>query len=340
MNIKNNFPTITFAFLAGFLLSFGQIHLESKPQKWSSKLSQAELKSKLTILAADDMEGRDTGSSGQKKAGQFIVSYYEDLKIPHPATMDSYFQVVPAAFLNAKKNQNLSDSANILAFIEGTDLKEEIVVLSAHYDHIGIKNGQIHNGADDDGSGTVALMEIAKVLQMAKNDGKGPRRSVLIFHATGEEHGLLGSQYYSEHPVFAWDKTIVDINIDMIGRRDEKHNDNNGYVYLIGSSFLSSELHQICEQVNETSTKLDLDFTYNNKKDPNRFYYRSDHYNFAKNGVPSVFVFSGVHADYHQPTDDVEKIEFDAMLKRTQLSFGILWEVANRDKRLVVDGSN
>lgn len=303
---------------------------------YSNLITENSLKTNLTIIASDEMQGRDTGSSGQKKAGEYIVNFYKNNNVSHPPITEDYYQKIPASFLNAKYNENLPDSENIWVFIEGTDKKNEIVVLSAHYDHVGTKNGEIYNGADDDGSGTVGLMEIAKALQKAKAEGNGPRRSVLILHVTGEEHGLHGSRFYSENPLYPLANTVADVNIDMIGRRDEFHEDNN-YVYVIGSDYLSSDLYNICEEVNKKNVNLVLDYKYNDKKDPNRFYYRSDHYNFAKNGIPSVFLFNGTHADYHQPTDDVEKIEFDALCKRTKYAFGIVWEIANRENKLVVD---
>lgn len=294
------------------------------------------LKKNLTVIASDEMQGRETGSDGQKKAGKYIIQFYQNNQVTFPPKAENYYQHIPAAFLNAKYKENLPDSENIWAFIEGTDKKDEIVVLSAHYDHVGVKNGEIHNGADDDGSGTVALMEIAKALQNAKNEGKGVRRSVLILHFTGEEHGLHGSRYYSENPLYPLANTVANVNIDMIGRTDKFHKNNN-YVYVIGSDYLSSDLYNICEEVNNKYTKMELDYKYNDKKDPNRFYYRSDHYNFAKHGIPSVFLFNGTHADYHEPTDDVDKIEFDALTKRTKYALGIVLEIANRENKLVVD---
>ena len=283
------------------------------------------------------MEGRETGSEGQKKAGKYLISQYEKAGISYPKGATSFYQIVPADFLNAKRNKNLPDSENIWAFIEGSEKPEEIVVLSAHYDHVGIKNGEVYNGADDDGSGTVAIMEIAKALQKAKKKGHGPKRSVLILHVTGEEHGLHGSRYYSENPLFPLANTIADVNIDMIGRRDVLHADSNNYIYVIGSDYLSTDLFNICEKANQENTNLFLDYKFNDKKDPNRFYYRSDHYNFAKHGVPSVFLFNGVHDDYHKATDEVEKIEFDALHKRTQYAFAIVWELANAKNRPMVD---
>ena len=306
-------------------------------QKYINTISSEELKTHLYIVASDEMEGRETGSEGQKKAGNYLISQYQKNKIPHPKGAKNYYQNIPAAFLNAKRNENLPDSENIWAFIEGSEKPNEIVVISAHYDHVGIKNGEIYNGADDDGSGTVALLEIAQAFAQAKKEGHGPKRSILFLHVTGEEHGLHGSRFYSENPLFPLVNTVADVNIDMIGRRDEAHANSNNYVYIIGSDYLSSDLYTICEETNKKHINLDLDYTYNDRKDPNRFYYRSDHYNFAKNGIPSVFLFNGTHADYHKATDEVEKIEFDALAKRTQYAFIIAWEIANRENRLIID---
>lgn len=315
----------------------GDLNSEATVNKYRNTITTAELKKHLTIIASDEMEGRETGSEGQKKAGRYMIDQYKADKISFPKGASDYYQKVPAAFLNAKRNEGLPDSENIWAFIEGTEKPDEIVVVSAHYDHVGMKNGEVYNGADDDGSGTVALMEIAQAFQKAKKDGYGPKRSILILHVTGEEHGLHGSRYYSENPLFALDKTVADVNIDMIGRRDDPHANTNNYIYVIGADRLSSDLDKIVRETNDKFVKLDLDFKFNDRNDPNRFYNRSDHYNFAKHGIPSVFFFSGVHPDYHKPGDDVEKIEWDALLKRTHLAFVTAWEIANRAERLVVD---
>lgn len=300
-------------------------------------INAADLKTHLTIVASDDMQGRDTGSEGQKKAGRYLISQYQKNNIPFPKGAESYYQKISASFLNARSKDNLPDSENIWAFIEGSEKPDEIVVVSAHYDHIGIENGVVFNGADDDGSGTVALLEIAKAFQTAKNEGHGPKRSILFLHVTGEEHGLHGSRFYSENPLFPLKNTVADVNIDMIGRRDDLHKNSNNYIYLIGSDYLSSELYTICENQNAKFVNLNLDYTFNDRKDPNRFYYRSDHYNFAKKGIPVVFLFNGVHADYHKESDEVDKIEFDALTKRAKLAFGITWELANRAEKIKVD---
>jgi Zn-dependent M28 family amino/carboxypeptidase len=309
------------------------------PTEYMNSITALDLKTHLYIVASDEMQGRETGSAGQKKAGQYLIDQYKTNTVSFPKGATDFYQKVPASFLNAIRNDKLPDSENIWAYIEGSEKPNEVIVISAHYDHIGIKNGEIYNGADDDGSGTVALLEIAQAFSKAKKEGHGPKRSILFLHVTGEEHGLLGSSYYSQNPLFPLANTITNINIDMIGRHDEFHNDSSNYVYLIGSDFLSTDLYTICENANKNYVNLFLDYKFNAKTDPNRFYYRSDHYNFAKNGIPSVFLFTGVHADYHKATDEVDKIEFDALAKRTQLAFTIAWELANRENRPVVDKS-
>jgi hypothetical protein len=229
------------------------------------------------------------------------------------------------------------ETENVLGFIEGSDKKDEYIIITAHYDHIGMDGQDVFNGADDNGSGTVAIMEMAEAFALAKKNGHGPRRSVLFMALTGEEKGLLGSNYYVANPALPLDKTITNLNIDMIGRIDDGHLDNPEYVYLIGSDKLSIKLHDVSERVNSTYSQLELDYTYNADNDPNRFYYRSDHYNFAKNNIPIIFYFNGVHGDYHQTTDTTDKIAFEILEKRTRLIFHTAWEIANMEESISVD---
>jgi Peptidase family M28 len=300
------------------------------------EIKAADLKKNLYVIASDEMEGRDTGSPGQKRAGEYMVNYYKNLGISYPKALGSYYQKVPSDFMKKRGGGSLPDSENILAFIEGSEKPEEIIVISGHYDHVGTKNGVVYNGADDDGSGTVAVMEIAKAFQSAKKAGKGPKRSILFLHVTGEEHGLFGSDYYTSNPVFPLANTVVDLNIDMIGR-DDPENRGKQYVYVIGSEMLSSQLKVITEAANKRTNNLELNYKYDDPSDPQKLYYRSDHYNFAKNNIPVAFFFDGIHEDYHKPTDDVEKIDYELLAKRTQLVFATAWELANRTERIVVD---
>lgn len=239
--------------------------------------------------------------------------------------------------IDVKKNREELTSENVLAFLPGTEKPEEILVVTSHYDHLGKKGDKIFNGADDDGSGTTTLLELAQAFSIAKKEGHGPKRSILFMTVSGEEKGLLGSEFYTDNPVFPLENTVANLNIDMIGRIDENHAPDSNYVYIIGSDKLSTELHKLSENINKTYSGIDFDYTYNDENDPNRFYYRSDHYNFAKNQIPVIFYFTGVHEDYHQPTDTVEKIMFQKTEKIARLVFHTAWEIANRDKRLVVD---
>ena len=220
---------------------------------------------------------------------------------------------------------------NVLGFIPG--VTDEIIVISAHYDHIGYDRGEICNGADDDGSGTSSLLSISKAFQKAFDEGIKPQRGILFLAVSGEEKGLFGSQFYTENPAFPLSKTIADLNIDMVGRQDTIQQDNN-YIYLIGSDRISKELHTINEQVNKKHVGFKLDYTYNAKDDPNNFYQRSDHYNFAKNNIPVIFYFGGLHEDYHQPTDDFEKIDFLKLERVSRFVFLTAWELAYRKKTL------
>lgn len=242
-----------------------------------------------------------------------------------------------SAKLFAEINTEIMETENVLGYLEGTEKKDELIILTAHYDHIGIEDGKIFNGADDDASGTTAVLEIAEAFVKAKKDGHGPKRSILFMPVTGEEKGLLGSAHYAENPVFPLENTVTNLNIDMIGRVDSAHMDDREFVYLIGSNRISTELHEISEAMNDNYTKLELDYTYNAEDHPDRIYYRSDHWNFAKNGVPIIFYFNGTHPDYHQHTDTVDKIEFDVLKKRTDLVFYTAWEIANREERPSID---
>lgn len=246
---------------------------------------------------------------------------------------------LPADFsIVQKKKVDYLKGNNVLAFIEGTDRKDEVIVVSAHYDHVGTKGDEIFNGADDNGSGTSTVLELAQSFKLAKDAGHGPSRSILFMWFTGEEKGLLGSKYYAENPMYDIKKTVANVNIDMVGRVDKKYRDNPEYIYVIGSDRLSTDLHKINETMNNQYSKLVMDYTYNDEKDPNRYYFRSDHYNFAAKGIPAIFFFNGTHEDYHQPTDTVEKINFEKMEKVGRHIFQLVWELSNRDERIVVDG--
>lgn len=242
--------------------------------------------------------------------------------------------------VNLDKDVEYLEGSNVVGVIEGSDplLKKEYVMVTAHYDHLGSPDSSlVYFGADDNGSGTAGVIEIARAFSEAWKAGEGPKRTVVCMLVSGEEKGLLGSRYYVDFPLFPLDRTVVDVNIDMIGRVDDRHKDKQDYIYVIGSNRMSSELHIINEMMNREYTRMELDYTYNDPKDPNRYYERSDHYSFAEKGIPAIFYFNGTHPDYHRPTDTANKIDAGLVKKRAQLAFLTAWEVANRPVRLSID---
>ena len=247
------------------------------------------------------------------------------------------FEIKSPFELEIKNKEDKISSENVLGMIEGSEFKDEVVFVTAHYDHLGMHDGKVFNGADDDGSGTVGVMEIAEAFAKAKEAGFTPKRTLVFMTVAGEEKGLLGSSYYTDNSIFPIANTVCDLNIDMIGRTDDEHKDSIDYLYIIGSDKISTDLHKINENANSTYTKLKLDYKFNDPKDPNRFYYRSDHYNFAEKGVPIIFYFNGTHDDYHEETDEIDKINFELLAKRAQLVFYTAWEVANRKDRIKSD---
>jgi Zn-dependent M28 family amino/carboxypeptidase len=303
-------------------------------QRYAAEIDTEDLKEHLYLLSSDVLEGRKTGEKGHKMATNYLTAYYKHLELEAPQSYPEYKQSIPKEYF---RNASRDDADNVLAYILGSEKPKEVIVISAHYDHLGIKGEEIFNGADDNASGTSALLEIAEAFKRAVDKGNRPKRSILFLHVTGEESGLYGSSYYLMNPVFKVKNTVTNLNVDMIGRVDEKHKDKPAYVYLIGSDRMSKELHEISEEINKKFTDLKLDYTFNKESDPNRFYYRSDHYNFAKKGVPVIFYFNGQHEDYHQPTDTADKIDYDLLKLRTELIFFTAWDLANREERVALD---
>lgn len=303
--------------------------------KYSNTITPEELSAHVYTLSSADFEGRETGQIGFHRASNFLKDFYVDNDIPSPLGYDNYYQRIPKSYFS----KDSPSSQNVVAYIEGSEYPEEVIVISAHLDHLGTSDEETYFGADDNASGTAVVMQMAKAFALAKKDGYGPRRSILFLHLTAEEIGLLGSNYYVKHPIYALENTVVNLNIDMIGRVDkiyeEKQEDN--YVYIIGADRLSTELHYISEAANTQFTKLTLDYKYNAEGDSNRYYYRSDHYNFAFRNIPVIFYFNGEHQDYHEPTDTPDKINYPLLQKRARLIFSTAWYLANSQERLTVD---
>jgi hypothetical protein len=246
--------------------------------------------------------------------------------------------------LQVALRQSQEEAQNVVAYLEGSDakLKKEYVMFSAHYDHLKSSGDLIYCGADDDGSGTAAVLTIAHALA----SGPPPKRSILIVFHTGEELGLYGSRYFTNvDPLVPLSSIVVDLNVDMIGRT-RAPNDNSSQdkeltdkdsVYLIGADKHSSELNKLSEQTDQELIGMRLDYTYNDENHPYKLFYRSDHYNYARKGIPVIFYFTGLHADYHRSTDTIEKIDFEKMARIARLIYATGWRVANLDHRIIID---
>jgi len=334
MKFKNKI----FLFVAFASINSGFIHAQKQKDRvkeMMENLSKDELIKHLSIIAGDEMEGRKTGEAGQKMAANYLRNIYKNLGIETLPGTEDYYQFVPSEAMKRMFSPKLNDSENVVAYIKGSEKPDEYLVISAHYDHVGMTNGEIYNGADDNGTGTTALLEMARMFKIAEKNGNGPKRSIVFLHCTGEEYGLHGSRFFVNSKIIPLENIVADLNVDMIGRRDLTYDKNKkDYIYLVGSDKLSTELHNVSEAMNKKYTNLVLDYTFNDDKHPEMIYYRSDHYNFAKYNIPVIFYYSGEHADYHKPTDTVDKINFDDMLKRTQLIFVTAWEIANRADRI------
>lgn len=309
-------------------INFGEKKAEI--QSLLNSITTKDLHTLVYKIASDTFNGRLAGSEGYDKLCSYLKDYYQSKNINSTNTYPEYYQSLSKSALPKKVNT----TQNVIAVIEGTEYPDEHIIISAHSDHLGVKKDNIYYGADDNASGTAAVLEIAEAFKIAVLNGNPPKRSLVFAHFTAEENGLLGSKFYTKKPAYPLKNTVANLNIDMIGRIDEMHNNNSDYIYLIGSDRISLELDAIAQKANSTFPKLELDYAYNDPDDPNRYYYRSDHYNFAKKGIPSIFFFNGSHKDYHKSTDTADKINFELLKKRTDLVFSIAWYLANATKPL------
>jgi len=303
---------------------------EAVVQNYLNTITEEDLKVHLEEVSSDKYNGRMTGEEGHNQVCDYIRNYYKSQNIIAPESHPDYYQKVPKESLP----EGLNASQNIIAYIKGSEFPDEYIYISAHSDHEGVIDGEIYNGADDNGSGTAAVFEMAEAFQKAVKDGYRPKRSIVFLHVTAEEVGLHGSRYYTNNPIFPMEDTVVNLNIDMIGRVDGRHKDNEDYIYVIGADRLSTELHFVVQEANSEFTNINLDYKFNDDNDSNRYYYRSDHYNFALKGVPVIFFFNGEHEDYTKPTDTADKINYSLLTKRAKLIFATAWYLANAPTRL------
>lgn len=301
--------------------------------KYLNTIKPEELKVHVDEVSSNKYNGRMTGEEGHNQVCNYIRNYYKSHGIKAPESHPNYYQKVPKDVLP----NNLNESQNIISYIEGSEFPDEYVFITAHSDHEGVINGEIYPGADDNGSGTAAVLEMAEAFKKAADEGYRPKRSIVFLHVTAEEVGLHGSRYYTENPIFPIENTVATLNIDMIGRIDKGHEEGDNYIYVIGADRASTELDFIVQKANSEFVNIDLDYRYNDERDTNRYYYRSDHYNFALKGVPVVFFFNGEHDDYTKPTDTPDKINYPLLTKRAKLIFATAWYLANSPDRLNVE---
>lgn len=312
------------------LQGFSQNVVKNKPLNEDSLRieSRQNLKGHLEILASDSFEGRCTATEGQKMAAAYIASEMEKYGLQQVAKDSngnlSWFQSWPFAKRFGDKKKYTPYSENVMGVLPATSPSNDYVVISAHYDHLGIIRDTIYNGADDNGTGSSSLLELIRIYHDLTPERE---KNILFLFFSGEEKGLLGSAYYAEHPVLPLSATVCDLNIDMVGRADSAHAADSNYVYVIGSDRISKKLDSLLQVANGLHHPMELDYTYNDENDPQRLYERSDHYNFAKNGVPVAFFFSGLHPDYHRSTDDIEKINFDVLYWRMMLVYRLANQV-------------
>lgn len=319
---------------ASFLFALSACRTAQKPiAKETSVLTHTgsigQLQKYLYVLASDSLEGRCTATEGQKKAAVYLANEMEKcgLKMIANDTFGnpSWFQTWPFVKRFGDTKKYMPHSENVIGLLPATVQNNEYLVISAHYDHLGIIKDSIYNGADDNGTGTAAVLEM---MRMMSGEMKLREKNVLFIFFSGEEKGLLGSKFFSENPVVPMESIICNLNIDMVGRADSAHALDSHFVYVIGSDRIAPQLDSLVQLANAKGPKpLNLDYKYNDPEDPQRLYQRSDHYNFAKHGIPVAFFFSGLHPDYHRPSDDIEHINFELLHHRMMLVYRVAEEV-------------
>lgn len=337
-----------------FILFYFLLITSCQPQnhisdKFADTIKKEDMYNYLSILTADSIEGRETGTEGQKKAAEFIKnkfekfglipwikingekSYYQKFRMHKKGFKKSFdlpMFIIKEKDVNKNELDNYVNTENVIGYIKGSEKENEYIVISAHYDHLGKNYDKIFHGADDNGSGTSALLEIAEAFSEAAKNKQPPKRSIIFAAFTGEEKGLVGSRYFMEFSTVEPVKIVTNLNIDMIGRNGDD------FVHVIGASMITPNLEELIENLNDKYTKLYLDYSLDDGLTPSSMFRRSDHYNFSRFGIPAVFFYSGHHKDYHRPSDTIDKINFKGMLKRTKLIFYTAWELANMKQRI------
>jgi hypothetical protein len=287
----------------------------------SGVVPAARQRSTLRAEVRHDMAAFLLGIS-QQELGAMFAELREGNRVPARATRGGRLDI------RIETQERADTTFNVVAWMEGADerLKEEYVLVGSHHDHLGVRGGRVLNGADDNGSGTVAMLEIAQALSLAN-----PKRSVVLVWHTAEEKGLWGARFFMENSPIPVEKISAQINLDMISRNDPDS------VYLIGSKILSSELDEALHFVNAQDSRLGFDYAYEDPSHPDRFFFRSDHYPYIRHGIPAVWLFCGTTEDYHQETDTISRVDFEKMVRITRLAFGSILYIGNLPDPLALD---
>ena len=293
------------------------------PAKGLELIDSTEVREHLSVFASDSFLGRRAGTRGADLAADFLAHELRELELVPLGPDSSYLQRFQLPGLGEGRPDS---TQNVVALVRGSDPEHagQYVALGAHYDHLGIgppdvTGDSIYNGADDDGSGTIGLLEVAEAFAR----GPRPRRSVLFVFHGAEELGLLGSFFFTLQPPVPRDSIVAQLNVDMIGRNAPDS------LFIIGSGRISSDLDAVIREQAEAAGIM-LDYTYDAPDHPERLYYRSDHYNYAQYGIPVAFFFAGLHPDYHRPSDEIDKIDFGKIERVSELLYRVAWQLANR----------
>jgi len=356
-------PAFRVTLVAFFIAVSTIIQAYAQPDVSHVSVSDSLLRKHVFMLASDSLQGRETGTEGQRKATLYCAKIFRLSRLLAAFRIDSVrgsyrqtyaftttevatfgqsrprtYTTAPSTYkrhelvplpVTAQDSSQVMFGQNVGGLLLGTDLKQEVVVVSAHYDHLGRSGSRIFHGADDNASGTATVLSVAAVFDSLVQQGIRPRRSILFLLFSGEEGGLLGSKHFVNNSPISLQQIVCDLNIDMVGRLDYEHRKKPDYCYLITNKE-GSELLKVAETANQQSVKLAINQGgYDTKNDPKQYFLRSDHYNFAKFGIPTLFFTNGEHPDYHQPSDTADKIEFDILKKRATLVFQTAWLSAN-----------
>ncbi len=293
---------------------------EAQLANYASSILQRDLQCYVDVLASDSLQGRESGMPGGWMAGDYIAACFREYGL-HAPFEGSYFQEFDTTL----------QARNVIGVIRGTDEGQEAVVVGAHYDHHGMHNYTVYNGADDNASGVAALLGTAKALSAMQRNGYSPKRTIIFIAYDAKERSMAGSEWYVKHPVAPLKNTMACINMDMLGRIDAPPAEDTSYVLVVGADKHKADLRQVVDYENRgRNVRLDIDYSfYGSTAFSEMFYQMSDQYSFGKHKIPVLYFTSGMHDDLWKSGDDAHRLSYPVLQKRTQLIFYVLWNVAN-----------